>query len=88
MWIENFATIFFFLIFFLDHLYDRGKNTKFVHIENFINHSKSGEVKPPGQTYPFLFVDALKQYESYEGYNVNIRYLFSSLLLKLYAKLY
>lgn len=58
----------------MDHLYERGKNTKFVHVENFVNNSKSGEIKAPGQTYPFTFVDAIKQYESYEGYNVNIRY--------------
>jgi hypothetical protein len=61
---------------YIDHLYERGKNSKFVHIENYINQSKPGSVKSPGETYPFTFVDAIKQYESYEGYNVNIRYCF------------
>jgi len=69
----------------MDHLYDRGKNTKFVHIETFINNSKPGEVLPPGKTFPFIFVDAIKQYESYEGYNVNIRYFIRFSCIRTFA---
>jgi len=58
----------------LDHLFDRRKNTKFVHIETFVDNSKSGEILPPGRSFPFTFVDAIKQYETYAGYNVSIRY--------------
>jgi len=57
----------------IEHAFERGRSSRFVHLESLLG-KQQGVLVGPETTLPFSFPNVTKQHDSYHGYNVLLRY--------------